>query len=143
MIIGIDPGQSGAIAWIGRDGAGVEPLKNMTERDVVDLLRGFRKASICFIEHVHSMPRQGVASSFKFGMSYGGLRMAVVAAGVPLETVSPSKWQGDLGCRTKGDKNVTKRRAQELFPQIKITHAVADALLITEWGRRLGIREVA
>jgi hypothetical protein len=37
---------------------------------------------------------------------------------------------------TKGDKNVSKRRAQELFPQLKVTHATADALLIAEYGRR-------
>ena len=142
MIIGIDPGKSGAIAWIGRDGAGVEPLKNLTEREVFLVLKNLKEDSsnaFCFIEHVHSMPRQGVASSFKFGMSYGGLRMAVVAAGIPLETVSPAKWQGDLRCRTGGDKNITKAKAQELFPHIKITHAIADALLIAEWGRRLMI----
>jgi hypothetical protein len=38
---------------------------------------------------------------------------------------------------TKGDKNITKRKAQELFPEIKITHAIADSLLIAEYGRRL------
>jgi hypothetical protein len=37
---------------------------------------------------------------------------------------------------TKGDKNVSKRKAQELFPQLKITHATADALLLAEFGRR-------
>ena len=34
-----------------------------------------------------------------------------------------------------GDKNVTKRKAQELWPNIKITHAFADALLLGEFGR--------
>jgi hypothetical protein len=38
---------------------------------------------------------------------------------------------------TKGDKNITKRKAQELFPEIKITHAIADSLLIAEYGRRV------
>jgi hypothetical protein len=37
---------------------------------------------------------------------------------------------------SKGDKNVTKRKAQELFPSLKITHATADALLIAEYLRR-------
>ena len=40
---------------------------------------------------------------------------------------------------SKGDKNVTKSRAQELFPELKITHAIADALLIAEYGRRVRI----
>jgi hypothetical protein len=37
---------------------------------------------------------------------------------------------------TKGDKNVSKRRAQELYPQLKITHSTADALLIATYGTR-------
>jgi hypothetical protein len=36
---------------------------------------------------------------------------------------------------TRGDKNVSKRRAQEIFPMIKVTHSVADALLIAEYNR--------
>jgi hypothetical protein len=31
---------------------------------------------------------------------------------------------------------VSKRKAQELFPGIKVTHAIADALLIAEYNRR-------
>jgi crossover junction endodeoxyribonuclease RuvC len=137
--IGIDPGASGAIAWIDGEGAHSVKLKTMTERDVFDLLTSIRvNATEVFatLEAVHAMPRQGVASTFKFGMSYGGLRMALVAACIPFETVTPAKWQGAMSCRTKGDKNVTKRRAQELFPTLKITHANADALLIAEHGRR-------
>jgi hypothetical protein len=61
--------------------------------------------------------------------------MAIVAAGIPFETVTPQKWQKTLGCLTKGDKNVSKRKAQELFPDIKITHAIADSLLIAHYAK--------
>jgi hypothetical protein len=54
----------------------------------------------------------------------------------PFEEVSPQKWQKAMGCMTKGDKNVSKAKAQQLFPQLKITHAIADALLIAEYARR-------
>jgi hypothetical protein len=43
-------------------------------------------------------------------------------------------WQKALGCLTKGDKNITKRKAQEMFPGIKVTHATADSLLIAHYG---------
>lgn len=89
-----------------------------------------------YLEQVHSMPGQGVASSFKFGQGYGALEMALTAVGIAFERVTPQKWQKALGCLTKGDKNVSKRKAQELFPTMKVTHATADALLIAEWGRR-------
>ena len=68
--------------------------------------------------------------------------MALTAAGIPFERVRPQQWQKSLGCLTKGDKNVTKRKAQELFPMMKVTHATADALLIAEYGRRVSNRMV-
>ena len=91
------------------------------------------------------MPGQGVASTFKFGMNYGMLRMALIAAGIGFETVTPQTWQKKMSCMSKGDKKVTRAKAQELFPQVQITgrgiksptHAVADALLIAEYGRRV------
>jgi len=55
----------------------------------------------------------------------------------PIIDVSPVKWQSALSCLTKGKKNVTKARAQQWFPKIKVTHGIADALLIAEYGRRV------
>lgn len=144
LVIGIDPGQSGGIAWWSSDG-GMDCCKMPeTERDVV-----CRLTEICelandrrmwklkaYIERVHSMPGQGVASSFKFGQSYGFLRGCLNGLDIPFDEVTPQKWQASMGCRTKGDKNVSKSRAQQLWPGLKITHAVADALLICEHGRR-------
>lgn len=139
-IIGIDPGQSGGIAWITDGKPCVEKMPE-TLQDLWDLIatfHSFQSCPICFayLEQVHSMPGQGVASSFKFGQGYGSLEMALTAAGIPFERVTPQKWQKAMGCLTKGDKNVSKRKAQELFPSMKITHKTADALLIAEYGRR-------
>ena len=88
------------------------------------------------LEKVHSMPGQGVASSFKFGQGFGHLEMALTAAKIPFTYVTPQKWQKELGCLTNGNKNVSKSRAQQLFPHIKCTHAISDALLIAEYCRR-------
>lgn len=62
--------------------------------------------------------------------------MALTAAGIPFDEVSPAVWQKYLGCLTGGDKNVTKAKAQQLFPHITVTHAIADAILIGEYLRR-------
>lgn len=140
--IGVDPGKSGAIAWIDEAGAaGSEKLANMTDRDVFELLLDLRLAGNpqrvrALLEEVHAMPRQGVSSTFKFGVSFGGLRMALTAASIPFELVTPAKWQQAMRCRSHGDKNITKARAQELFPGVKVTHANADALLLAELCRR-------
>lgn len=138
IIIGVDPGQAGGIAYIFESGT-VEAYKMPeTERDVYDLLEmpGVDYEIGVFLESVHSMPGQGVSSSFKFGRGYGFLRGIVTALKYPLHDVTPQKWQKAIGCLSGGDKNVTKQKAQQLFPHLKITHATADALLIAEYGRR-------
>lgn len=144
--IGIDPGKNGGIAWITNGKPCVEKMPE-TIKDLWDLLDSIRWSTIgngkcgdpctAFIEAVHSSSQMGVTSAFTFGQGFGRLEMAIQGIGFRMERVSPQKWQKAMGCLTKGDKNVSKRRAQELFPSMKVTHATADALLICEYGRRI------
>ena len=140
-VLGIDPGLSGGLAVVGSDGF-VECCKMPpTEKDVFTVIWGLTaggRVSRAYIEKVHSMPHQGVASMFTFGMNYGLLRGFLLALEVPFEVVSPGVWQRAMGCLSKGNKNVTKARAQELYPALgkRITHATADALLIATYGLR-------
>lgn len=137
--IGIDPGYSGAIAIIYEDGA-ISTIKlNETLADIVEWM-GNHTLNRCFamLEQVHAMPGQGVASTFKFGRSYGNAEALLAAFRVPFDRITPVKWQTALQCRSKGNKNITKARAQELFPDVKCTHAISDALLLAEYGKRKG-----
>ena len=144
-IIGVDPGANGGIAWIDYNGkACVEKMPGSLQ-DLWELIcdiTNYPRSSIdgrsykAYIEQVSSSPQMGVVSSFSFGRGYGNLKMALTAAGIPFERVRPQVWQKALGCMTKGDKNVSKRRAQELFPDRKVTHATADALLIAYYGTK-------
>jgi Holliday junction resolvasome RuvABC endonuclease subunit len=142
--IGIDPGEGGGIAIIIPGGTyptwdAVEftthKLKGATERDVWHMLAGV-DPGFAIIEKVHSSPQMGVVSSFTFGKSYGFLRGILTATGIPFDEVSPQKWQKAMGCMSGGDKNKTKQKAQQLFPHLKVTHAIADALLLAEYARR-------
>ena len=145
LIIGVDPGASGAVAWLAHGVHHAAPFRDLTEMDMLELFEAFGSNTFAYLESVHAMPGQGVSSTFKFGMNFGALRMALTAAGIGFETVAPSVWQRKMGCLSKGDKKVTRAKAQELFPQVSITgrgvkaptHAVADALLIAEYGRRM------
>jgi crossover junction endodeoxyribonuclease RuvC len=143
--IGIDPGKSGGIAWI-HDGKPCVEKMPETIQDLWELIDSIKGQScnplgigtlnaVAVLEQVNAMPGQGVTSCFTFGNGFGHLEMALTAAGIPFVRVRPQKWQTAMGCLTKGDKNVSKRRAQELFPSMKITHATADALLIAEYAR--------
>jgi len=141
LYIGIDPGKSGAIAFIPEFGEpwyikcdGTYHDQAEAVRDAVEELGVFNP--FAFIEKVHAMPGQGVTSMFNFGKSAGALEMLLCALKIPFEHVTPQKWQKALGCQTKGDKNVSKAKAQQLFPDLKVIHANADALLIAEYCRR-------
>jgi len=138
LFLGVDPGKSGAMALVGPDGEHVSTVKlKETPRDVWDWLEGFTESiSYAVIEKVNAMPRQGVSSSFKFGENFGFCQGLLTASGVRFELVRPQRWQRAQACLTKGDKNVTKNRAQQLWPDVKITHALADALLIADFARK-------
>lgn len=136
-VMGIDPGKTGGISIVYDVGDAEVHKMPATIPDVVDLIISLKhKASICVLEKVHAMPKQGVTSVFTFGTGFGVLQAALAAAKIPVMLVSPAKWQMALGCKSGGKKNVTKAAAQRLFPDIKMTHALADALLIGEYGRR-------
>jgi hypothetical protein len=143
IFVGIDPGKLGGIACIWESGQAEAWKMPETERDVSQLLWQFNglehleMASEVFavIEHVGPMPGNGVTGMFKFGMNYGFLRGLLTAFEIPFDEARPQKWQKAMGCLSKGDKNVTKQKAQQLHPELKITHATADAILLAEYAK--------
>ena len=144
ITIGIDVGASGAIAWIDERGKSCVEKMPDTLQELWDLIQsiGFEVPDFkpyevkAYIEQVSSSPQMGVVSAFSFGRGYGNLEMALTAAGIPFERVRPQVWQKAMGCMTKGDKNISKQKAQEVFPDKKVIHATADALLIALYGSR-------
>jgi Holliday junction resolvasome RuvABC endonuclease subunit len=116
------------------------PLKDKTEADISQWLWGLNEGTndryAAVIEKVSSSPQMGVVSAFTFGRSYGFLRGVLAANAIKYVEVRPQAWQKAMGCLTKGDKNVTKALAQQLYPGEKITHATADALLLATYCRR-------
>lgn len=137
IYLGVDPGKSGSIAFLPEYGDPWTISGDSTHRDILESIREAGAIHLGILEYVSSSPQMGVKSAFTFGQSYGALEMLLSATGVPFERVTPKKWQLAMGCRSGGDKNVTKRRAQELFPSLKVTHRIADALLLAEYARRM------
>ena len=135
MIMGIDPGKSGAVAVIA-DEVSHYAFSKYTEHDLADIMGEWKDkgVSMCYLERVAAMPKQGVTSVFTFGKNFGWYIGVLDALKIPYSFVTPQKWQKVMQCRSGGDKNVTKRRAQQLYPSLKITHAIADALLIATYG---------
>lgn len=143
IFFGIDPGVGGGIGYVEtvRDdhqtAVGKFSMKDKTEAEIFWFINNTIAGEACaVIEKVSSSPQMGVVSAFTFGRSYGFLRGVLSALAIPYVEVRPQAWQKAMGCLTKGDKNVSKAKAQQLYPGEKITHATADALLLATYCRR-------
>lgn len=138
--IGIDIGKSGAAVLMNERAEIVDIVrfKNMTMHDLSEVFSEWFEMSggdvVAIVEQVHAMPKQGVRSMFEFGRSLGKIEGLLVANKVAFKYVSPPKWQQAMKCRSKGDKNITKAAAQRLYPNVKITHDIADAILIARYS---------
>jgi crossover junction endodeoxyribonuclease RuvC len=146
-ILGIDVGLSGALALY-RAGAWTlldMPIVGDGKRHELNgpaLCSWLREQQPdhAFVEYAAARPGQGVSSMFKFGVTYGATKMALAAVGVPYTVVTPDKWKLAVGVPTGADKEASRLRALQLFPEQaaglarKKDHARADAMLIAFYG---------
>lgn len=148
--LGVDPGASGGMAIVNGVFTEVTPMLP-TDSDIWAWfsVRDFGECwAFAVIEKVGGYigEAQPGSSAFKFGASYGKLLMALTAAGIPFEEVTPQRWQKALGIAPRKSKqgetktafkNRLKQKAQQLFPGVTVTLATCDALLIAEFCRRM------
>lgn len=140
LFIGIDPGAGGGIAAVTETGRHFASAKTPdTRRGVIAFVEQLATMgeTHVLIEQVHSSPQMGVVSAFSFGQSFERVLMACEAARLTYELITPRKWQSIMRCQTGGNKRISKQIAEKRFPTVKVTHAVADALLLAECCRRL------
>ena len=140
VYLGVDPGATGAIAavlyghllWI-EDMP--DPLHGAAIAALLD--RGGATTYSAAVEDVHSMPGQGVSSTFKFGMNHGIVLGALGALFTPYRLVTPGQWKKAM--RVTADKDTARLRARELWPahtdlfKRKRDHGRAEAALIARW----------
>lgn len=123
LILGIDPGQQGAIAAVDADD--LNTLVAVVDMPLAggevsvpllrDVLHGFGPHVYAVaIERVHSMPAQGVSSTFKFGVNYG-VCLGVAGSLFPVVHVSPPVWKRRFRL-AKDDKDDARRYAIERWP---------------------------
>jgi crossover junction endodeoxyribonuclease RuvC len=145
LIVGVDPGLSGAIALVDLDGQLIDAydmpvVDGLVSSALLATYEGWRTTPYRFhavIEDVHSMPRQGVASTFTFGRAVGAVEATFGVLGVPVTRVAPTKWKKAYGLGK--DKGESRRRAIELWPDNARLFARvkddgrAEAALIALW----------
>lgn len=128
LIAGIDPGLSGAVAFLDAASGAVIDIadmptlalarggKNKRELDAHALARLIRERPIdhAFAELVGAMPGQGVSSVFAFGKSFGMLIGILAALEVPMTFVAAATWKRALG--VPAAKDGARARASQLMP---------------------------
>jgi crossover junction endodeoxyribonuclease RuvC len=155
IVIGVDPGMTGALAVLTAAGdfECVLDLPVIHDRKLawvdggelqsmlLDAIRG--RSARAVVERVSAMPRQGVSSSFAFGVGFGSILGLLQAMRISIEFVTPAAWKRGLGL--SADKHASLHRARLLFPTADLRLAKhdgrAEALLLAHWA--LARREAA
>lgn len=154
VVLGIDPGQSGAIAVVadGRFDRFIDMPTlpraagglHIDDAQLAAVLRGvlhLHQGAYVFavLEEVSAMPKQGITSTFRFGESFGVVRGTLGALGIPRIQVRPERWKRHLQLLGK-EKDQSRTVAVQLYPEAagqllrKKDCGRADALLIASWA---------
>ena len=152
IIIGIDPGVSGAICILNNGKiielyempTMIDGKKNKKQVNGAEITNIFQKELIneknskVIIEHVSAMPGQGVTSMFNFGQSFGVVKGICAALRLPLYFVRPVKWKKHFNL-INSQKDASRTKVIEIFPYIsskiskKKDSNKADAILIARF----------
>jgi crossover junction endodeoxyribonuclease RuvC len=151
MRIGVDVGNTGALALLNdkSDVLAVVDMpimalgKNKHQVNAVELARtierwtGLYQGIVVYLEDVHTMPNQGVASSGNFMFGKGVIVGVVATLRLPMILVTPQSWKKRAGLIGK-DKDYARTLAQQLYPTADLGRKKdigrADALLIARYG---------
>lgn len=157
LVLGIDPGVTGAAALLDADGqpelvADLPVIRDgrlawingpTLQSTLLDAIRGRQCRAV--VERVSAMPRQGVASSFAFGVGFGSILAILQTLRLPIEFVTPAAWKLAMGLGK--DKRASIDKARLLFPTADLILAKhdgrAEALLLAYYSqsRRSARRE--
>ena len=152
IIIGIDPGVSGAISILKSKKVieiydmptmidGKKNKRQVNGSQVTNIIKetlNDDKEIIVVVEHVNAMPGQGVTSMFNFGQSFGVIKGVCSALNVPIYFVRPTKWKKYFNL-IKTNKDASRTKVIQIYPEIssqisrKKDSNKADAILIARY----------
>lgn len=153
IIIGIDPGKKGGLAWM-EDGVIIDVLampvagKELDLGEIVDFCNsGGDKIIVDFayIEKVGAMPGQGVVSMFTFGKVTGALYGIMAALKIPYRLVTPQTWKKAILLDTDRSKEAALDYVKRIHPFVELKATaqsrkahmgIVDAICIAEYGWR-------
>lgn len=129
MIVGIDPGVHGAIAWIGGNREYFDAVDLPSDLSELKLKLEFLVGNglmagegLLAIEDPHTRPGEGAERCFKFGKGIGRLEGLCMGMGLSYKMVAPQLWTGRLGLPGKSDPEAVPMRMAYLekhYPGIR------------------------
>ncbi|MGJ8524317.1 hypothetical protein LMG33818_000025 [Halomonadaceae bacterium LMG 33818] len=150
MIVGIDPGKSGAIAAIGEKSHAEKIPLSGKEIDgaLIARLLSELNPDVVILEKVGAMPGQGVTSMFSFGKGFGIVIGVLEALSIPYRIVTPQAWKKCVLAGTSKDKDAAINFVRRAYPDVELVPArcrkphdgIADAVCLAEYGRQLLIK---
>lgn len=154
IIVGIDPGVSGALVAVSAGGhveahdtptIEINGKRHVSPSGVRDILARIDADGIEMIvlEHVQGVQGTGATSAFSFGRSFGLMEGVVAGMTLPLTLVRPQLWTKALN--VSRDKGAHRRAAANLWPRYAGLFARAkddgraDAALLAHWYLARGV----
>lgn len=126
--MGVDPGASGAIAFIRSDGSlgavhdmptvdvkSGKSIKRRVSPQALARLTEQHEPTHAFVERVGAMPGQGVSSMFAFGYSAGLVEGVLSALKIGVTMIAPAAWKRAAGLTA--DKGHARQRAMQIWPE--------------------------
>ena len=144
--VGIDPGSTGAIAFLGENEEFLAIIDYPGSSSELWMVLQDLKAiqvNLAILEQVHSMPKQGVATTFKFGTNFGIWQMACSAMEWPTELITPQRWRKilDSSVPLKPEKEDLRQYALRKWPEAsnylkrKKDHGRAEAMIMSMYAK--------
>ena len=150
IFIGIDPGKNGGAAVINEvpdHEATISFRCPKTPTEMAYTLVSTIPENISYedvrvtVEHVHAMPANGVVSMFSFGQNLGQWEGILGAFELNVDYVGPRTWMQHYDCKPNMERRERKRYlrglSEKIFPNIKMTFNVSDALLIANYNKEI------
>ena len=152
LVIGIDPGLSGAIAILEDKkvlnildmpvmAEGKKNKRQINSAQLVNIIKkNIHKTDeiSVVVEQVNAMPGQGVTSMFNFGQTCGAIKGVCAALELPIFFIRPSKWKKHFEL-INSSKDASRTKAIEMYPSLsdklskKKDVNKSDAILIARY----------
>jgi len=159
LIIGIDPGLSGALAVVDLDSMKLVDMIDIPvfKKDSKARKQGYMEhldvhklsqivdiyapmTSLCVLEEPGAMPKQGLSSTFRFGHVCGAIHGVMAGHYMTVIPIKPSVWKPSLGLSS--NKDDSRREASVAFRgfswlwELKKHNDRAEAALLAIYGAR-------